>query len=254
MKQSAIVFVSILLAVAVLVSCSPTEAVPTATSSPVATPVPTPTPTPNPITADQILAQAAQALTGLKTASFGLGITLTGQLPVGNQVQIDAAGQVAFPDRLKQAMTITVSVVSVKTEVVFITDTVYVKNPATGQWQQYKTDQFNGAIFQPGKLVAMISSGLKSVVRLNDDVIDGVGTYHIQGTLDPAALPLEGRNIPKDSLRNIRADLWVDRDTFMVHQIALKLDGTLPDGGNVAVGATLTLSQINQPVAIQPPV
>lgn len=209
----------------------------------------TPPSTPAALTGAQIVARAAAAMAGVTSLHFVLDHQSGGTPIVGGVTMTRAEGDIARPDRLKARLSGTISGVVLRLDAVVIGSTAYVTNPLSGQWQRYDSAVSPLAFFDPAEGVSAILRGLQRVEALGESVHDGAAVYRVRGSIDSSELKsLAGSVVTGEA---VEAEALIAKDGFRLLRVTLK--GRLTAAEAAGLVRTLTLSDFDQPVTIEPP-
>ncbi len=236
---------------------SPTAAPPTPTSTPIPTSTttpttsPTPTPTPRPTltplpSAERLIKQAGERFGQIRSAAFQLQLT-EGKIDLGSGFLVDnLTGQIARPDRVRLKTTATVSGNVVEFELIKIGSQLYLLNPFSRQWQPLPPGSSTLESLNPFA-AAEVFSQATNLTRVGRSSINGVDAWQIRGTLSPdAVIPLIGARLGE---LPIIAEMWTGVQDDLPRQIRLEIP--LLSGTRQIV--TITLSELDRPVTIEPP-
>ena len=215
---------------------------------------PTPTPTEEPPpkeTAQEILVRASNQLQDLESASFSLD-QLTGvtQLFPGLEMT-KASGMVDIPDKaqLKIEAELVAPRSYIEMEIITIGEDAYMTDFLSGQWTQVPQNILPFRLDNLGVTLATIVSKVQTPELAGVELLDGVETYRISGTVKSQDLSgiVPGAGTDFD----VGLELWLDWPHALLRQ-AMITGKVVPSDIPEAV-RRLTLDDINLPVDIKPP-
>ena len=214
--------------------------------SPQADPTAIPVPTPTPIDVKALLTRSGEATGALKTFRFQLEHSSGGGTPLTDSLTVtEADGTVVSPDGLSIEFAGTVGSFAVRSSLITLGDDSYMTNPLTGAWEQVAREVSPLGFFDPQLGIGSMMTDVQSPVLVSKSDAE----FEIEGALPVEALkPLLG-GLTQGTTVNVR--LTIDATTFFLKQAILdgRVTATEPDG----VIRTITLSEFNEQVTIEPP-
>ena len=221
----------------ILVSCG---------HSPQPDPTAVPVPTPTPIDVAALLARSGEATSALKTFRFQLEHSRDGGTPLTETLTVtEADGTVVSPDGVSVEFAGTLGNFAVRSSLITLGDDSYMTNPLTGAWEQVAREVSPLGFFDPQRGIGSMMTEVMS-----PSLVEKSGeAFVIEGDLPVEALePLLG-GLTEGNTVNVR--LTIDSDSLFLKQAILdgRVTATEPDG----VVRTITLSEFNEQVTIEPP-
>ena len=188
---------------------SPTAtAIPAPTVEP--TPLPTGTATPEPLTALGVLEGSAAAMLEVDSFHFEMAIDIGIETEgISMTLPVTMTGNFLAPDRISGVFGINLGFFAIESEIIGIGDTLYTKDPETGEWD-VSTGQ--DALFaSPEEFVGVDTEGLSNLVLIGEDVLDGSTVYVVEGTAAPGTL--------NEAQGETEVTYWVGVDDLLLRQI-----------------------------------
>ena len=215
--------------------------------SPQPDPTAVPPPTPTPIDVAGLLARSGEATGALETFRFQLEHNDRGGTPLTESLTVtEADGTVVSPDAVSVEFAGTLGSFAVRSSLITLGDDSYMTNPLTNAWEQVAREVSPLGFFDPQRGIGSMMTEVNSPVlaEKSDE------SYVIEGSLPVEALqPLLGSSLMEGNTVDVR--LTIDTDNLFLQRAIL--DGRLtvsePDG----VVRTITLSEFNEQVTIEPP-
>ena len=232
---------------------SPTPT-PSATPTPTSTPLPTATPTPLGVSAAEVLEASAAAMNALAAFHFDMDIVVSLESEDSAlDIPIEVSGDFQAPDRLRASFVMNLLLLEIKTEIVSMGDTEYVKDPTTGEWE---VGVGGGGLFtNPGRLVELETGNLQDLALVGLEVLEGTDVYHLTGGVADGSLGFGG---------DLQLSLWVRTDNWLLARVRAAGDVALDEAGGDLLGdldlgtsravMVLTLSQFDKEVDIVAPI
>ena len=157
----------------------------------------------------------------------------------------EADGTVVSPDGVSVEFAGTLGNFAVRSSLITLGDDSYMTNPLTGAWEQVAREVSPLGFFDPQRGIGSMMTEVESpsLVEKSDEA------FVIEGDLPVEALePLLG-GLTEGNTVNVR--LTIDSDSLFLKQAILdgRVTATEPDG----VVRTITLSEFNEQVTIEPP-
>ena len=177
----------------------------------------------------------------------------------GTKFPIRFSGDFRLPDRAAGKLQLALGLVLLEIDIVNIGDIAYITNPETGVWEQYPL--FLTGLPDPYDLVLLPpeTSRYSDIEVVKDETIDGVETRHLKANLRA--------NVLGGSYDNLFLDVWIGKDDNLLRRLTMAgnaeveeedtagLSASVLDiGGDAEFTMTITYSNFNQPVAIEPPI
>lgn len=208
---------------------------------------PNPTaPTPTPIDVASLLRRSGETTGALNTFHFKLEHNEAGGTPLSGSLTVtEAEGDVARPDRISTEFAGTLGNFAVRSSLISVGEESYLTNPLTGAWERVAREVSPLGFFDPQQGIGSMMSEVRSPALISHSAEE----YRIDGTLDVAALrPLLGTSAQGTT---VQVQLTIDVDTLFLKRAVIegRATATEPDG----VVRTITLSNFNESVSIQPP-
>ncbi len=184
----------------------------------------------------------------------------------GCVVKLRTEADVIVPDKLRGTTEVLIAGASiVELELVVIGETVYARNPMTGEWE-VSYDSPETTTMATLAAVPQITEALTGLTILDGEEVDGVFCYHIRGSVDSSILRelgLEDLSMEDagfdDSGMDIDAletetELWIGRDDFLVRRVTVegREPGEASESGTSAT-VTMEFSRFDEPVVIEAP-
>lgn len=223
---------------AILVGCA---------HSPQPDPTAVPAPTPTPIDVAGLLARSGEATGALETFRFQLEHNGVGGTPLTESLTVtEADGTVVSPDAVSVEFAGTLGSFAVRSSLITLGDDSYMTNPLTGAWEQVAREVSPLGFFDPQRGIGSMMTEVQTpvLVEKSDD------QFVIEGDLPVEALrPLLGGSLMEGN--TVDARLTIDSDSLFLQRAVLdgRLTASEPDG----VARTITLSEFNEQVTIEPP-
>lgn len=177
----------------------------------------------------------------------------------GTKFPIRFAGDFRLPDRAAGKLQLALGLVLLEIDIVNIGDIAYITNPETGVWEQYPL--FLTGLPDPYDLVLLPpeTSRYSDIEVVKDETIDGVETRHLKANLRA--------NVLGGSYDNLFLDVWIGKDDNLLRRLTMAGNAEVEEedtaglsvsvldiGGDAEFTMTITYSNFNQPVAIEPPI
>ena len=180
----------------------------------------------------------------------------------GTEFPIRFAGDFQLPDRAAGKLQIALGLVLLEADIVNIGDLAYITNPETGAWEQYPL--FLTGLPDPYDLVLPPSatSRYSDIEVVKVETVDEVETQHIRANLRA--------NVLGSSYDNLFVEMWIGKEDTLLRRLTMAGKATVDEqdtaglaasalgaadiGGDAEFTMTITYSNFNSPVAIEPPV
>ena len=208
---------------------------------------PPPEPTPTPIDVAALVARSGEAMAALDTFHFELRHNEGGSTPLfGVIVMNEAGGDVVSPDSASVYFNGTFAGFTVRSSLITIGEDSYITNPLTGAWEPAGDDVNPLTFFDPQRGINSIMAELQNPALVSESDAG----YEIEGKLPATALSSLLGGMMEGATVNAR--LTIDTDSLFLKQAILegRLTESEPDG----VVRTITLSNFNEQVTIEPPI
>ena len=214
--------------------------------SPQADPTAVPVPTPTPINVAALLTSSGEATGALKTFRFQLEHNRDGGTPLTDTLTVtEADGTVVSPDGLSVEFAGTLGNFAVRSSLITLGDDSYMTNPMTGAWEQVAREVSPLGFFDPQRGIGSMMTEVQDPVLVSWSDSE----FEFEGALPVEALePLLG-GLVEGTTVSVR--LTIDADSLFLKQAILdgRVTATEPDG----VVRTITLSEFDKQVTIEPP-
>ena len=214
--------------------------------SPQPDPTAVPAPTPTPIDVAALLTRSGAATSALNTFRFQLEHNREGATPLTESLRVtEADGRVVSPDAVSVEFAGTLGSFAVRSSLITLGDDSYMTNPLTGAWEQVAREVSPLGFFDPQRGIGSMMTEVQSPVLIEKSDAEFV----IEGALPVEALePLLG-GLMEGNTVDVR--LNIDSDSLYLTRAILdgRLTASEPDG----VVRTITLSEFNEQVTIEPP-
>ena len=244
---------------------TPTPVPPTPTPVPNPTPEPTPVPSPTPAAAPQpaatpagtmaaglygpeeLLEIAVTSTSALEAFSFDMDVVLTVEAEGAEiELPIKIAGDLKTPNMIQAKMSMNLGFLAFETEVVDTGESMYIKDPTTGEWTVDESS--SSLVANPVEFIDLDTDELGSVTLARKETIDGVEHYVIEATTDVEGAEVTYMfwvRVPDNLIARIEAE-----GQFTPPEDQLTQD--LGDIGSMKL--SMILSDYGKDVAIVPPI
>ena len=180
----------------------------------------------------------------------------------GTKFPIRFSGDFLLPDRAAGKLQASLGIVALELDIITIGEQAYITNPETGAWEQYPL-AFTG-LPDPYDLVLPPSDAARysDLEVVKDASIDGVKTRHIRANLRASMLG--------GSYENLFVEMWIGKDDDLIYRMSMAGEtevgeqdtaglasralGAADIGGNAEFNMTVTYSDFDAPVVIEPPI
>ena len=214
--------------------------------SPQPDPTAVPAPPPTPIDVAALLTRSGEATSALNTFRFQLEHNREGATPLTESLRVtEADGRVVNPDAVSVDFAGTLGSFAVRSSLITLGDDSYMTNPLTGAWEQVAREVSPLGFFDPQRGIGSMMTEVQSPVLIEKSDAEFV----IEGALPVEALePLLG-GLMEGNTVDVR--LNIESDSLYLTRAILdgRLTASEPDG----VVRTITLSEFNEQVTIEPP-
>ncbi len=225
-----------------LVSCSGAAVEPTVT--------PTIPPSPTPLSAEEILEFAVTEMAELDTYHFTMVIHMTASSGgTTTETPIIFSGDFKTPDRIQGEMKIEMGEFSVETEIISIGETVYIKDPSSGEWQM-STEQ--ATPFNPDDFIGLEPSDIANMVGLTlqrETVLDGVPVYHLEGSLSPEVKEAIMGDVGGEN----KVAYWIGVEDGWIRQVNFDMEFLMDEVTEIQATIKLNFSEFNKEITIEAP-
>ena len=216
------------------------------------TPAPSPTPTPTPVPFDPIatIERSGEVMQGLSSFRFQLRHEGGGtQLLEGMDI-LEAEGGVVSPDRVSLSFSGSFrKTFAIKSELVTIGESSYLRNPLTTEWEAAATGVSPLGFFNPALGISTMMSRVESVHVLED----GGGTadvYRLGASVDAEALT----SLLGPTLEGVLVDVELTIDVDDLYLLEARVKGRVTSTDEDEIVRTVTMSDFNEPITIEPPI
>jgi len=213
---------------------------------------PTPMSSPD-LSALEIISRSAQAMESVD--SFRLVLSHDGgrtSAALGLEVE-KIACDVARPDRLQGMIEAMMMGSFVRLGLITVGSTSYLTNPFNDEWEQVSSKFDASGLFDPDSSFAAMLGGMSNPTRVNDEKVDGVDSYHIEGKIaskDLYPIVLLLRLTPAEGVDD-DMEIWVGMDDLLLRRVRIK--GQITADEKPGIVRTMSLSKFGQEVEIELP-
>ena len=213
---------------------------------------PTPMSSPD-LSALVIISSSAQAMESVD--SFRLVLSHDGgrtSAALGLEVE-KIACDVARPDRLQGTIEAMMMGSFVRLGLITVGSTSYLTNPFNDEWEQVSSKFDASGLFDPDSSFAAMLGGMSNPTRVNDEKVDGVDSYHIEGKIaskDLYPIVLLLRLTPAEGVDD-DMEIWVGMDDLLLRRVRIK--GQITADEKPGIVRTMSLSKFGQEVEIELP-
>ena len=180
----------------------------------------------------------------------------------GTEFPVRFSGDFQLPDRASGKLQLALGLILLQIDIVTIGEQAYITNPETGVWEQYPL--FLTGLPNPYDLVLLPpeANRYSSLRVVKDEIIDGVQTQHIRTNLRA--------NVLGDSYDNLFLDIWIGKDDSLIRRLTMAGEADIDEqdtaglasgalgaadiGGKAEFTMTITYSDFNAPITIEPPI
>ena len=177
----------------------------------------------------------------------------------GTEFPIRFSGDFQLPDRADGKLQIALGLALLELDIVTIGEQAYITNPETGVWEQYPL--FLTGLPNPYDLVLppADTSRYSEIEMVKEQTIDGVQTHHIRGLLRATVLG--------SSYDGLFTDMWIGKEDGLLRRLSVSgkaeveeedtaglAASVLDIGGDAEFIMTITYSNFDRPVVIEPPI
>jgi hypothetical protein len=195
-----------------------------------------------------LIRSTADATAGVRSFHFGFEIDNAPPNRPGLNLTF-ATGDIAVPDKLRAEVAGTLSGISIRSELIFVGDQHYLKDPISGRWRTLDAETSPIAFFDPAKGVLSVIRGARDVELAGSETVGGVDTYRLEGVVEARDVtPILG-NEPTGRLVDL--ELWIGKEDSILRR--LRLSGPISDDEADDIVRTVEISQFDEPFAIEPP-
>lgn len=196
-----------------------------------------------------ILRSSAEALDRANSFHFLLEHE-NGTTPIFFDLQMDRAeGDILRPDRMQAEVTARLRGVTARSKVIAIGDQAWMTNPFTQGFQPLPTGTSVRQLFDPGTGVRRIVEAMQDPRLTENERIDGVDCYVIEGRMDSADLRAVAP-IAESGL-TVKVRVHVGKDDRLPRRV--RLDGPLAQSEQPTIARKVSLSRFNEQMSIEPP-
>lgn len=188
--------------------------------------------------APEIVARAASATKAEKSFHFVFdeknGPTSTSGIHL-----VFAEGDIVVPDKVKADVSGTFQGVPLRSQLVVVAGSYFLKDPFTGKWRKVSASTNPVAFFDPAKGVLAVITNASQLELLGTEKVGTADAYHLRGKTTLASIaPLLG-NPP--GTRLVDVELWVDKKTDRL--VRLRLSGQVEKGDPAGAVRTVEISR-----------
>ena len=177
----------------------------------------------------------------------------------GTEFPLRFSGDFQLPDRAAGKLQIALGLALLEMNIVTIGDIAYITNPETGAWEQYPL--FLTGLPDPYDLTLLPpeTSRYSNIQIAKEENIDGVDTVRVKANLRA--------NVLGGSYETLFLETWIGKDDNLLRRLTMsgKAEVTEEDtaglaasvldiGGDAEFTMTITYSNFNRPVVIEPPI
>lgn len=201
------------------------------------------------LNASEVISSSIEEMNAISSFHFEL-LHQGGRTPIAMGLELEEAeGDVVKPDKLKTTVLAALRGMLVEVEVITIEVTTYMTNPLSKQWELVPGEFSAISIFDPNAGITSILQDIVNATVVESEEEDKTDSYHIQGELPSESL----RPITLSSVEgvNVSADVWVDRESFLINQI--RIEGQITETEKPGIIRILKLSDYNKVVEITSP-
>lgn len=197
--------------------------------------------------AKELVRKSSDAMAAVNTVRFAVEVNG----PVSGFQITQAAGSLTADGRVSSTAKVSQAGQIVDYEYIVANGKSYLKGP-TGGFREVPAAIY-GRIFNPATLLRGdkgLPAALRSMTELKTqarEAVDGVDAYRVRGRLDPATV--EGLSLLASGSEQL-STIWISRDSSYL--LKARLPFKVP-GENRQTVVTVSFSDFNKPVDIQPP-
>jgi hypothetical protein len=208
-------------------------------------------PTPTPITAEGVLAAAAERWDETDSAHFNLTVDGDAFVDDDQTIALRAAdGDILRPDSVEATAKLGVSLVTLDVSMIAVSNDMWITNFVNGRWEEAPPDfGYNPALlFSDTDGIGPVLKKLQSPKLEDDEDVDGTNAHVVSGTVDRDAIDkITAGAIEND---NVPVTVWIADETSDILKIVIT-------GATTAEAEestwTLLVNDHNDPVEIEPP-
>jgi hypothetical protein len=160
-----------------------------------------------------------------------------------------ASGDVIVPGKLRAEVAGSLSGVSLKSNLVFVAPTQFLKDPISGTWRKFETKTSPIGYFDPAKGVLAVIKGASRLALVGSATAGGADSYDLKGKVHARDLTAILGNPPSDQLVNV--ELLVGKRDLLMRRIRLAGPVTGTEPANIA--RNVELSRFDEKVSIEAP-
>ena len=134
-------------------------------------------------------------------------------------------------------------------EVRIVDGTAYYTNPVNGEWDSAPHELMPLNLTHLGRNVARILGEMDNLSAISAGKVGSETVHRMKGAIPSEAFDLLVNRVTRGE--SIDAELWVDREVWMVRRIILT--GAIFDGDREGNARVLKLSKFGEPVVIEAP-
>ena len=180
----------------------------------------------------------------------------------GSEFPIRFTGDFQSPDRAAGKLLLSLGFAALEVDIITIGDDAYITNPETGIWERYPLIYTGIPAPYDFVLLPVGASRYTDIQVVGDKTIDDVQTQHIKANLHASVL-----GNPYD---NLYLQMWIGVEDNLIRRLSMAGEttadaqdsaglagsslGAADIGGKVEFSMTVTYSNFNLPLAIEPPI
>ena len=179
----------------------------------------------------------------------------------GTEFPIRFSGDFQLPDRAAGTLQAALGLVLLELDIVNIGDIAYITNPETGTWEQYPL--FLTGLPDPYDLVLPPTDVARysDIQEVGVEIIEGDEAHHIKANLR--------ENVLGGSYENLIVEMWLGVEDKLIRRLTMAGEtdvgeedtaglagralGAADIGGKAELTMTITYTNFNQSIAIEPP-
>jgi len=199
------------------------------------------------ISVEQIVSGSTAKTAAVK--SFHFVLTVEHPPPSSGLSLASAEGDVAVPDRVRADASGTFAGIPLKSELVFVGDRHFFKDPLTQRWRTLDVKTNPIAFFNPAKGVLAVVKQARGLVDDGSETVGGADCYRLKGTVPASALAAFLGTTP--SALSVPVELWIGKRDLLLRQV--RASGPAAPGEAKDVSRTVSVSRFDEHVTISVP-
>jgi WD40 repeat protein len=177
---------------------------------------------------------------------------------LGLEIPVSFEGDFQAPDKSVGTLSMSFLGIAIEMETITIGDTTYTTNIETGEWEIssgdafFDLEQFGLPVPSPESFLELDPDAFSDLQVVGEESLNGVPTIHMRG---PMSLD---QVVGTYDLAEL--NVWIGVEDHYMHQMTIEGQTVVEDlgdspfgGGELDMLITLTLSNFNEPLDIQPP-